>query len=123
MLSFPMYEDFRDNFVDRGDTPALPRVSARIDSSGQARPIFSGLFARRTLAMNVGIPGKDAQTERVPGEIVSGTFFQVLGVGAAIGRDHAGRRSRARRQSGRSAELHIWRNRFGDPESSDRRSR
>ena len=27
MLSFPMYEDFRDNFVDRGGTPALPRVS------------------------------------------------------------------------------------------------
>src|SRR5262245_18922648 len=27
MLSFPMYEDFRDNFVDRGDGPAPPRVS------------------------------------------------------------------------------------------------
>ena len=27
MLSFPMYEDFRDNFVDRGGAPALPRVS------------------------------------------------------------------------------------------------
>jgi hypothetical protein len=54
-----MYEDFRDNFVDRGGTPALSRVSPRIDSSGQARPILSGLFARRTLAMNVGVPGKD----------------------------------------------------------------
>ena len=33
--------------------------------------------------MNVGA---DGQTERVPGELVSGTYFQVLGVGAAIGR-------------------------------------
>ena len=27
MLSFPMYEDFRDNFVERGAAPPLPRVS------------------------------------------------------------------------------------------------
>src|SRR6476659_9657636 len=30
MLSFPMYEDFRDNFVDRGSSPALPRISAAV---------------------------------------------------------------------------------------------
>src|SRR5581483_9744312 len=37
MLSFPMYEDFRDNFVDRGaggasagPAPALPRISQSV---------------------------------------------------------------------------------------------
>jgi predicted permease len=83
MLSFPMYEDFRDNFVDRGDEPALPRVSLPVENATPGSPIFSGAFCRRAVPMNVGV---DGQTERVPGELVSGTFFQVLGVGAAIGR-------------------------------------
>src|SRR5207247_1058574 len=83
MLSFPMYEDFRDDFVDRGPAPALPRVSLAVTNSARPASIFSGLFARRTVAMTVGVNG---QTERVPGELVSGTYFQVLGVGAAVGR-------------------------------------
>ena len=44
MLSFPMYEDFRDNFVDRGGVPSLPRVNPRIDSctrSSASPPIVS----------------------------------------------------------------------------------
>ena len=80
MLSFPMYEDFRDNFVQHGPQP---RISSVIDNPAPTPKIFSGIFARRTTALNVGI---DGQTERVPGEMVSGTFFQVLGVVAAIGR-------------------------------------
>src|SRR3954462_10046264 len=68
MLSFPMYEDFRDNFVERGSGPALPRVSLPVANGAPARSIFSGMFARRTVAMNVGV---DGQTERVPGELVS----------------------------------------------------
>src|SRR6185369_2064242 len=83
MLSFPMYEDFRERFVDRGAAPAPPRVTPALDTVAPATPIFSGLFARRPIAMNVGV---DGQTERVPGELVSGTYFQVLGVGAALGR-------------------------------------
>ncbi|HMB79322.1 MAG TPA: ABC transporter permease, partial [Vicinamibacterales bacterium] len=83
MLSFPMYEDFRDDFVERGTAPALPRVSLPVANGAPARRVFLGMFARRPIAMNVGI---DGQTERVPGELVSGTYFQVLGVGAAIGR-------------------------------------
>jgi putative ABC transport system permease protein len=83
MLSYPMYEDFRDNFVDRGASPKLPRVTPPIADNTTSPPVFSGMFARRTVAMNVGDNG---QTERVPGELVSGTYFQVLGVGAAIGR-------------------------------------
>ncbi|HMF93559.1 MAG TPA: ABC transporter permease, partial [Vicinamibacterales bacterium] len=81
MLSFPMYEDFRDNFVD--PPVNLPRVSHAVASPAPTPKVFSGVFARRAIAMNVGI---DGQTERVPGEIVSGTYFHVLGVGAAIGR-------------------------------------
>src|SRR5213596_433788 len=70
MLSFPMYEDFRDNFADRGGAPALPRVSQPVANPAPAPKIFSGVFARRPVAMNVGFNG---QTERVAGELVSGT--------------------------------------------------
>jgi len=83
MLSFPMYEDFRESFVDAGAAPTLRRVTAPVGVSPTSPPIFTGMFARRAVAMNVGANG---QTERVPGELVSGTFFQVLGVGAAVGR-------------------------------------
>ena len=65
MLSFPMYEDFRDAFVDRGDAPALPRVTLAVTNDAATKPIFSGLFCRRGVAMNVGV---DGQTERVPGD-------------------------------------------------------
>jgi len=80
MLSFPMFEDFRDNFVD---APARPRVSQAVPNPAPTPKVFAGLFARRQVAMNVGV---DGQTERVSGELVSGTFFQDLGVGAAVGR-------------------------------------
>jgi predicted permease len=83
MLSFPMYEDFRDDFVERGTAPALPRFSLKVANGAPNPRIFSGMFARRPIAMNVGV---DGQTERVPGELVSGTYFQVLGVRAALGR-------------------------------------
>ncbi len=59
-LSYPMYQDFRAH-----------------------NEVFSGMFARYNMAMSVSSDGK---TERVDGEIVSGTYFPVLGVGAAIGR-------------------------------------
>src|SRR5207249_7048512 len=68
--------------ADRGGAP-LPRVSQAVPNPAPAPKVFSGLFARRPVAMNVGI---DGQVERIGGELVSGTFFQVLGVGAALGR-------------------------------------
>src|SRR6185295_14965203 len=82
MLSFPMYEDFRDNFVEPAGR-ALPRVSQSVPNPAPVPKIFSGMFARRPIPMNVGVSG---QTERVTGELVSGTYFQVLGVHAAVGR-------------------------------------
>jgi predicted permease len=59
-LSYPMYEDFRDH-----------------------NQVFSGMFCRWGTDMSVSSDGK---TERVDGELVSGTYFPVLGVGAALGR-------------------------------------
>src|SRR5580765_6126990 len=111
MLSFPMYEDFRDDFVDRGPAPALPRISLAVAHSARLTPIFSGLFARRPIAMNVGVNG---QTERVPGELVSGTYFQVLGVGAAVGRVITPDDDRERGGSPVAVlSYDYWRNRFG----------
>jgi predicted permease len=59
-LSFPMYTDFRDN-----------------------NQVFDGMFCRFSYPMHTGYSGR---TERVAGEIVSGTYFQVLGVMPAAGR-------------------------------------
>ncbi len=113
MLSFPMYEDFRDDFVERGSAPTLPRVSLKVANGAPAPKIFSGMFARRAVAMNVGV---DGQTERVPGELVSGTYFQVLGVRAALGRLITS--DDDKRGDGPVAVLSYdyWRTRFGaDP--------
>src|SRR5690349_24108450 len=43
--SFPMYEDFREAFVDHRVAPTLPRVSLPYDALPSASPIFSGMFA------------------------------------------------------------------------------
>src|SRR5690242_17659395 len=59
-LSYPMYQDFVHN-----------------------NQVFSGMFARWGGSMSVSANGR---TERVNGELVSGTYFPVLGVGAVIGR-------------------------------------
>src|SRR5579864_5395403 len=59
-ISYPMYEDFRDH-----------------------NEVFSGMFCRWRTSLSVSAEGK---TERVAGELVSGSYFPVLGVGAALGR-------------------------------------
>jgi predicted permease len=59
-LSYPMYEDFRDK-----------------------NQVFSGMLCRDDEGFSLNFEGK---TERVSGEVVSGTYFPVLGVGAALGR-------------------------------------
>src|SRR4051794_2056390 len=118
MLSFPMYEDFRDHFVE--PAVGLPRVTHAVPNRAPAPKVFSGVFARRPIAMNLGI---DGQTERIPGELVSGTYFQVLGVGAALGRVIGPDDDRTR-ADGFVAVLSYdyWRNRFGsDPSIAGRR--
>src|SRR5207302_1170617 len=126
MLSYPMYEDFRDNFVDPFDSaapglaqgkrgaPSVPRVSQTVPNPAPTPKVFSGIFARRPIAMSVGVNGK---SERVQGELVSGSYFDVLGVGAALGRPIMPDDDKAR-GDGFVAVLSYdyWRNRFGgDP--------
>src|SRR5712664_3994452 len=59
-ISFPMYRDFQDH-----------------------NDVFSGMFCRRPFKGSVMFGG---QSERAAIEMVSGTYFPVLGVDAAIGR-------------------------------------
>jgi predicted permease len=59
-VSYPMYAEIRDN-----------------------NQVFAGVLGRFVTAFHIGAGGR---TERVNGELVSGTYFPVLGVGAAVGR-------------------------------------
>jgi predicted permease len=59
-ISYPMYKDFKEH-----------------------NQVFSEMFCRFPRAMSVTY---DGSTERVGGELVSGTYFPVLGVTAAAGR-------------------------------------
>ena len=60
IFSYPMYEDLRDH-----------------------NPVFSGLLARRKFLASIA--GRDG-SEPVEAELVSGNYFDVLGVGPAMGR-------------------------------------
>lgn len=60
MNSYPMYQEFRDQ-----------------------SPIHSGMLCRREISMSVAFEGS---TERTAGELVSGNYFDVLGVKAHVGR-------------------------------------
>jgi predicted permease len=59
-LSYPMYKDFRDR-----------------------NQVFSGVICRYALPLSLRLNGRG---ERLDGELVSGNYFQVLGVQAALGR-------------------------------------
>lgn len=59
-ISYPMYHDFSEH-----------------------NSVFSGMFCRFPYPMSLSFDGR---TERTRGELVSGSYFPVLGVGAAVGR-------------------------------------
>src|SRR5579864_5609669 len=59
-ISYPMYRDFQDH-----------------------NEVFTGMFCRFPQPVSMTFGG---QSERVSGELVSGTYFGVLGVGTALGR-------------------------------------
>jgi predicted permease len=59
-ISYPMYRDFKAN-----------------------NSVFSDMFCRFGYQFSLGFNGT---TERTDGELVSGTYFPALGVGAAVGR-------------------------------------
>ncbi len=89
-LSYPMYRDFQDR-----------------------NSVFSGVFCRFRTNVSLGFQG---QTERIRGELVSGTYFPVLGVGAAIGRTFTPDDDRV--PDGHPLAIlsySYWQSRFGDP--------
>jgi predicted permease len=87
-LSYPMYEDFRDH-----------------------NDVFSGVVCRYPTALNVSADGK---TERVDGEMVSGTYFPVLGVGAELGRVFTPEDDRAPSTAPYAVlSYRYWLNRYG----------
>jgi MacB-like periplasmic core domain len=59
-LSYPIYRDFSEQ-----------------------NNVFSGMFCRHSLPFSVSFQGR---SERAGGELVSGTYFPVLGLHAALGR-------------------------------------
>ncbi|HEX4276593.1 MAG TPA: ABC transporter permease [Bryobacteraceae bacterium] len=59
-LSYPMYQDFRDR-----------------------NQVFSEMMCRYSQTMTIGV---SSHTEVVNGELVSGNYFHLLGIGAALGR-------------------------------------
>jgi predicted permease len=91
MHSYPMYKDFRDQ-----------------------SPAFDGLLARREIGVTISAGGS---TERTMGELVSGNYFQVLGVGAHLGRVFTP--DDDKQKSGHPLAVlsyDYWQNRFGgDP--------
>src|SRR5579872_6147363 len=62
-ISYPMYHDFSEN-----------------------NTVFSGMFCRFPSRVSLSVAG---HTERTAAELVSGSYFPVLGVGAALGRTFA----------------------------------
>ena len=63
-LSYPMYQDIRDQ-----------------------NRVFDGMFCSHRTTMSASFEGR---TELVSGEQVSGNYFRVLGIGAALGRVFSG---------------------------------
>ena len=59
-ISWPMFEDLRDN-----------------------NQIFSGMFCRFPASVTIGDGDRAAQ---IPAELISGSYFPILGVGATLGR-------------------------------------
>jgi predicted permease len=90
-LSYPMYEDLRDN-----------------------NQVFAAMFCRFPLTLDLSV---DRSAERVHAEIVSGTYFPGLGVRPAVGRVLDERDDASPDQSAVVVLSHrYWRDRFGaDP--------
>ena len=73
-ISFPMYREIQT--WTRAD-------SGQSQGGGDRSRIIAGVFGRFGYSLHIGYNGR---TERVTGELVTGTYFPVLGVGPALGR-------------------------------------
>lgn len=90
-ISYPMYKDYRDR-----------------------NEVFEGILCRRGEVVNLGY---GPSTERTEAELVSGNYFQVLGVPAAAGRVFSSQDETAPGANPVVVLSHdFWKNRFaGDP--------
>jgi predicted permease len=90
-LSYPIYEDFREQ-----------------------NQVFSGMLCRFQLPVSMSDSGRN---ERAQGELVSGTYFQVLGVRAARGRVFTAEDDRMRSGAPYAVLAYdYWQTRYGgDP--------
>ena len=90
-LSYPIYQDFRDQ-----------------------NQVFSGMLSRSLEPLSVSFGGRN---ERAMGELVSGTYFPVLGVQPALGRLFTPEDDRTRNGAPFAVlEYDYWKTRFaGDP--------
>ena len=90
-LSYPMYADFRDR-----------------------NQVFAGMFCRFQTTVSMSFGGHN---ERANAEIVSGTYFPVLGVGAALGRTFTAEEDRSRSGAPYAVVAYdYWKDRLGgDP--------
>ncbi|HZQ50983.1 MAG TPA: ABC transporter permease [Bryobacteraceae bacterium] len=90
-LSYPMYRDFTEQ-----------------------NQVFSGMFCRHSLPFSVSFAGR---SERAGGELVSGSYFPVLGLRPALGRLFTSAEDRRRGGSPLAVlGYDYWRTRFaGDP--------
>src|SRR5690349_14804064 len=90
-LSYPIYRDFN-----------------------QQNQVFSGMFCRHSLPFSVSFQGR---SERVAGEVVSGTYFPVLGLHPVLGRLFGANEDRSRGASPFAVlGYDYWQTRFaGDP--------
>src|SRR5262245_40775751 len=97
------------NWGDGGEMSFLAYAELR-----DSNPVFSGMFCRFAYDLHVGDGGR---TERVAGELVSGSYFPVLGVGAALGRTLTSEDDRALGEHPVAVLSHsYWSSRFGgDP--------
>jgi predicted permease len=91
VLSYPLFADLRDH-----------------------NDVFTGMFCRRNHSLHIG---SGEWTERVRGELVSGTYFHVLGVNAHLGRTFSANDDRVPRGQPVAVLSHgYWRTRFAsDP--------
>lgn len=106
-LSYPMYRDLREATEEQGQT--------QTDERRHRIGVFAGLFCRMPTSLHVGYDGR---TEQVAGELVSGTFFPLLGIRPALGRLFTAEDDR--NPGGHPVAtlgFHYWRTRFNSDAS------
>ncbi len=70
-------------WVATGDGTRFPIPCTRTTGYGERNQVFDGILCRRGVVVHLGFGGS---AERAEAELVSGNYFEVLGVEPALGR-------------------------------------